>query len=64
MAKVYWKVLATGFTGNGSYLDSDIAKAWIKEKSKDNTMKYWIEYQNIKARYIQLKKFSSKKIVK
>ena len=29
MAIIYWKVLSTGFIGNGSYLDSEIAKASI-----------------------------------
>ena len=43
MAIIYWKVLSTGFIGNGSYLDSEIAKAWIKEVSRDNTIEYWIE---------------------
>ena len=44
MAIIYWKVFSTGLIGNGSYLDSEIAKAWVKELSLDNKIEYWIEY--------------------
>ena len=44
MAIIYWKVLSTGLIGKGSYLDSEIANAWVNKLSLDNKIEYWIEY--------------------
>ena len=46
LARVHWKIHSTGVIGHGSYLDYEIAKAWVKEKLHDKTMVHWIEYEN------------------
>ena len=43
MVTIHWKVLSTGFTGHGSHINRDAAKAWIKQLSQNNTVEYWIE---------------------
>ena len=45
LARVHWKIHSTRVTGHGSYIDSELAKAWVKEKSHDKTIVYWIEYE-------------------
>ena len=49
-ARVGWRVLSTGFISNGSYLDSETVKEWVKNKKWDTTMEYWIEYKYIEDR--------------
>lgn len=47
--RIMWKSRLTGTTGNGEYVDEEIARAWLEKANKEHPeIEHWLEPEDEK----------------